>query len=324
MQELGDASGIDLQSLVAFRPGMRDSREKLRWASTRITTLQEDVAYSLFGIFGVYLPILYGENKRNALGRLLQEIVAQSGDVSVLDWVGKSSEFNSCLPADVTSYQAPLWLPSLSENHIQTLVSSLQDAVVVEMTSKLYRELGSLSAARFAHHRLHLPCIAFLVTEVRDSPSQNQKANFTYQVKAKGLRDLLITTEDRLIRFWPGRPALQTFYLVRPWNRNFLELPGHAEPPLSLDSSQSMEEYWSPPESDIFPAPPGEKAMVDSESHSQALRLIACLERPFGALLLAQRRGGEYRRIASDHVIVAQVEDIASVRNINVRTLEIL
>ncbi|KAG2355723.1 hypothetical protein BDR07DRAFT_1381329 [Suillus spraguei] len=40
-------------------------------------------------------------------------------------------------------------------------------------------------------------------------PSQKQKANFTYQVKAKGLHDLLINMKDKLIRFWPGRPALQ-------------------------------------------------------------------------------------------------------------------
>ena len=32
--------------------------------------------------------------RQNALGRLLQDIVAQSGDISCLDWVGKSLEFN--------------------------------------------------------------------------------------------------------------------------------------------------------------------------------------------------------------------------------------
>ncbi|KAG1817504.1 uncharacterized protein BJ212DRAFT_1299062 [Suillus subaureus] len=334
MQELGDATGIDLRSLVAFRPGTRSPREKLQWASTRITTLQEDIAYSLFGIFGVHLPVMYGENKRNALGRLLQEIVAHSGDVSVLDWVGKSSEFNSCLPAEITSYQAPPWSPSLSEDDIQTSVSSLQDAVVVEMALGLYRELGSLRAARFAHRRLHLPCIAFLVTGVTEKPGQNQGASFTYQVNAQGLHDLSITTEDRLTQFWPGRPALQTFYLVRPWNRDLLELPdftklpGHAEPPPSLDISQSMEEYCTSPGSpsdDIVPVPLGGKGTLDSESHSRALRLFVRLGRPFSALLLAQQRGGEYKRVASDRVIVAQVKDIASIRDvIDVRTLEIL
>ncbi|KAG1817516.1 uncharacterized protein BJ212DRAFT_1269921 [Suillus subaureus] len=334
MQELGDATGIDLRSLITFRPGMRNPREKLQWASTRITTLQEDIAYSLFGIFGVHLPVMYGENKRNALGRLLQEIVAHSGDVSVLDWVGKSSEFNSCLPAEITSYQAPPWSPSLSEDDIQTSVSSLQDAVVVEMALGLYRELGSLRAARFAHRRLHVPCIAFLVTEVRGKPGLNQGANFTYQVKAKGLHDLLITTEDKLTQFWPGRPALQTFYLVRPWNRDllelpdFAELPSHAEPPPSPDASQSMEECWTSPGpslDDIVPVPPGEEGTVDSESHSQSLRLIVHLGQPFSAFLLARQRGGEYKRIASDHVIVAQVRDITSICDtIDVKTLEIL
>ncbi|KAG1888606.1 heterokaryon incompatibility protein-domain-containing protein, partial [Suillus subluteus] len=115
MQEMGDATGIDAQALVAFRPGMRDAREKLQWVSARVTTWPEDIAYSLFGIFGVNLPVIYGEKKQKALGRLLQDVVAQSGDISALDWVGQSSTFNSCLPADITSYKAPSYtLPSLS------------------------------------------------------------------------------------------------------------------------------------------------------------------------------------------------------------------
>jgi hypothetical protein len=126
MQELAYATGIDLRALVNFQPGMRGARAKLQWASRRVTTWQEDIAYSLFGIFGVHLAVIYGEKKQNALGRLLQEIVARSGDITALDWVGKSSEFNSCLPADITSYEvAPCTLPSPSEDDIQMTDSSL-------------------------------------------------------------------------------------------------------------------------------------------------------------------------------------------------------
>ncbi|KAG2360771.1 hypothetical protein BDR07DRAFT_1377746 [Suillus spraguei] len=107
---------------------MINAREKLRWASRRITTVEEDIAYSLFGIFGVHLPIMYGEKRQNALGRLLQEIVTVSGDIPALDWIGTSSEFNSCLPADITSYEAPSYTsPYISEDEMQKLVSSLQD-----------------------------------------------------------------------------------------------------------------------------------------------------------------------------------------------------
>jgi len=82
-----------------FRPGMVGARDKLQWVSTRNTTIPEDIAYSLFGIFGVHLPIIYGENAQNALGRLLQEIVAQSGDLHA--WTGWENHLSStaaCLP----------------------------------------------------------------------------------------------------------------------------------------------------------------------------------------------------------------------------------
>jgi hypothetical protein len=70
MRELGEATGIDARSLITFRLGMRGAREKLQWVSKRDTTMPEDIAYSLFGIFGVNLPVklIYGERKQNALG----------------------------------------------------------------------------------------------------------------------------------------------------------------------------------------------------------------------------------------------------------------
>ncbi|KAG1882424.1 hypothetical protein F4604DRAFT_1990708 [Suillus subluteus] len=61
---------------------------------------------------------------------------------------------------------------------------------------------------------------------------------------------------------------------------------------------------------------PGEEELADSEYYSRALRLIVRLGQPFGAFLLVQQRGGEYKRIASDHDIIAQVKDEASVHNI--------
>ncbi|KAG1882419.1 hypothetical protein F4604DRAFT_1678415 [Suillus subluteus] len=317
MDELEDATGIDTRVLIAFQPGMRDAREKLQWASTRVTTVPEDVAYSLFGIFGIQLPILYGENAQNALGRLLQEIVARSGDITALDWIGKPSGFNSCLPADITSYAAPpCALPYLSEDEIQTVVSSLQHTVAVDQASKFYDQLTNMSYPRFTNRRLRLPCIIFPVTEVRRRSGAAQDTLFTYGVKADGLDDLLITTEEKLIQFSRLRPTRQTFLLVRPWDRRLLELPDFTDDAESLGG-------WSEPES--LDGSPGEEELADLESYSQALRLIARLGQPFGAFLLAQQRTGEYKRIASDHDIIAQVKDVTSVHSMmDIRTLEIL
>ncbi|KAG0698230.1 hypothetical protein DFH29DRAFT_1003030 [Suillus ampliporus] len=282
MEELEGATGIDVRALISFRPGMRGAREKLQWASTRVTTVQEDIAYSLFGIFSVNLPVIYGERKQNALGRLLQEIVARSGDITALDW---------------------------------------------ELASKLYTLLDNISAPRFANCRLHLPCIAFRVTEVRRR-GPAQQIPFTYGVKVDGLQDLLITTEETLVPFSRARPTPRTFLLVRPWDRYLLELPDFAEPSDFGDDTESEDDYWSAPESPLDDSPGGppvEQELVDSEFHSRALRLIVRLGQPFGAFLLAQQRGGEYKRIASDYDIIAQVEDVASVDSMmDVRTVEIL
>ncbi|KAG0693950.1 hypothetical protein DFH29DRAFT_367861 [Suillus ampliporus] len=329
MNELEDATGIDARALAAFQPGMRDAREKLQWVSARRTTKPEDIAYSLFGIFDVRLPIHYGEDKQNALGRLLQDIVARSGDITALDWIGQPSTFNSCLPADISSYAAPSYaLQSLSEDEIQAAISSLQNTVAVESALKLYEQLDNMSAPRFATCRLQLPCIAFRITELRRRRGPAHETHFTYGVKADGLRDLQITTEETLIQFARARPARQTFFLVRPWDRRLLEQPDIAEPPAFADNAESLGD-WSEPESPLDDSPGAdssvEQELDDSESHTRALRLMVRLGQQFGAFLLMQQRGGEYKRIASDHDIVAQVKDATSVHNMmNIRTLEIL
>ncbi|KAG2342511.1 hypothetical protein BDR05DRAFT_348619 [Suillus weaverae] len=330
MQELKDATGIDQPAVAAFRPSMGCAREKLHWASTRITTRQEDIAYSLFGIFGVRLSVEYGEKQDKALGRLLQEIVARSGDITSLDWVGKSSDFNSCLPASITSYEAPpCKLPLVPEDQIQSSVSSLRKTVAVDFASDLYTKLRNMRAPGFATQRLHLPCLAFNVREVRRVRSLGPEAHFTYGVKADGLHDLLITTEETLVQFWPARPIEQKFILVRPWDRSLLELPDFAGPPKPMEQSdfghdtESEEEYGTPPSSpsddrssDYFV----KQEVVDLES--RALRLLVRLGQPFSAFLLAQQHSGEYKRIASDHDIIGQVKDAVSVGDI--RTIEIL
>ena len=108
-------------------------------------------------------------------------------DVTALDCVGNSSEFNSCLSADITSYAAPsCTLPSLSDHDMQTCISSLRDAVDVELASRLCHKLSHLNAPRFPVRRLHLPCIVFPVTEVRWRRGEDQQRHSTIAVSFRG------------------------------------------------------------------------------------------------------------------------------------------
>lgn len=55
-------------------PSGFDVDERFRWAETRQTTREEDWAYCLLGIFGIFMPLIYGEGKTNAVRRLRKEI----------------------------------------------------------------------------------------------------------------------------------------------------------------------------------------------------------------------------------------------------------
>jgi len=54
----------------------------MSWASSRQTTRPEDLAYSLLGILGVHMPLLYGEGKR-AFKRLQEEFIKLRNDQTI-------------------------------------------------------------------------------------------------------------------------------------------------------------------------------------------------------------------------------------------------
>lgn len=109
-------------------------QEKLQWCTTQRVTAQEDIAYALFGIFDICLPTI--EKKHSALGWLLQHIVARSGDITALDWVGKSSEFNTCLPGNIASYKAPPSISSTLGRLLQDLVACFDDIIALDWVGK--------------------------------------------------------------------------------------------------------------------------------------------------------------------------------------------
>lgn len=77
---------IDIAFLLRLKSMDQASiAKKMSWASGRITTRLEDTAYCLLGIFGVNMPLLYGEGER-AFIRLQEEIMRVSDDQSLFAW----------------------------------------------------------------------------------------------------------------------------------------------------------------------------------------------------------------------------------------------
>ncbi|OAA75436.1 Heterokaryon incompatibility [Akanthomyces lecanii RCEF 1005] len=69
----------------------RSVAQRMAWAAGRTTTRLEDRAYSLLGLFGVNMPLLYGEGGTRAFLRLQEEIMKASDDQSLFAWGGSTS-----------------------------------------------------------------------------------------------------------------------------------------------------------------------------------------------------------------------------------------
>ncbi|KAI5985001.1 heterokaryon incompatibility protein-domain-containing protein [Pisolithus marmoratus] len=79
-------TGIPRSVLTRGLTGKRLSvAQIMSWAAERKTERVEDRAYSLMGLFGVNMPMLYGEGK-NAFRRLQLKIIKGSGDHSIFAW----------------------------------------------------------------------------------------------------------------------------------------------------------------------------------------------------------------------------------------------
>jgi hypothetical protein len=76
---------------------------RMSWAAGRQTTRVEDRAYSLLGLFGVYMPTIYGEGE-NAFTRLQIEIMKSSNDQSIFAWKSRRGDTSGLLASSPNDF----------------------------------------------------------------------------------------------------------------------------------------------------------------------------------------------------------------------------
>jgi len=275
-------SGVSAPELAVLRPGLERVREKLFLASMRRTTLVEDIAYSLLGIFNVAIPVIYGEGDR-AVGRLLEHILTGSGDVTILAWTGRVGSYNSCLPIDLTVYDqlVPPHVPQPIEatemvSMVRALHSSLPD---LSLAVTLHEQVNKLPSPFVAASRLRLAGIVFPVTElVRTSESHADSDPHIYRATTATFGDVEIKTTDDL-------SGMEDCLLMHPW----------ISPLLDQDFSRRAAGF---------------------DDTTRALRLVVRLMQPFGALLLTPLSRVQYRRVATDCLIMVRVPEETSLNDL--------
>jgi hypothetical protein len=71
---LYEITGIPVKVLRGDALSNYSVTERFSWAAKRYTTRLEDESYCLLGIFGIHLPVIYGEGRLSAMKRLLNEV----------------------------------------------------------------------------------------------------------------------------------------------------------------------------------------------------------------------------------------------------------
>lgn len=91
--------------LSYFSPGAFDVAQRLSWAAGRRTTRIEDMAYALVGIFGIHMPVQYGEG-RFAFQRLIEALLQRVQGYGIFVWTGPPSQYSAALPESIEGYLA--------------------------------------------------------------------------------------------------------------------------------------------------------------------------------------------------------------------------
>ena len=77
-REISTITQIPIDALRASSFRDFGIEQRMGWVVKRKTSLAEDKAYCLLGIFGVFLPVIYGEGEDYAFGRLRREVASQA------------------------------------------------------------------------------------------------------------------------------------------------------------------------------------------------------------------------------------------------------
>ncbi|KAI1733990.1 hypothetical protein F4680DRAFT_439697 [Xylaria scruposa] len=96
-QLLQEVTGIPVDALRGKPLSNFNASELISWSRGRETRLEEDKAYSLLGILGVRMPLIYGEGEANSMKRLHEEIARRRGSCFTVPF-GHNKNFVGCEP----------------------------------------------------------------------------------------------------------------------------------------------------------------------------------------------------------------------------------
>jgi len=195
----------------------------------------------------------------------------RSDNATILAWTGISGSNHSYLPSDLTVYDQilPPHVPQAIETaKMDKMVAALRPSFPDRSPIiTFYTQLIDLPSLSLVSGRLRLPGLVFRLTVTK--ARKFDSSVLAYHATAPILGEVGIETKDSSL-------GMQQLVLVHPWIASLLD-----------------EDFL------------GNDPLFDLDV--RALRFLVRLRQPFGALLLASQKRGQYRRVATDSFIKVQI-----------------
>ncbi|KAM3539974.1 hypothetical protein ARSEF1564_007087 [Beauveria bassiana] len=162
---------IGTGQLVNFEPENTRSSSlamRLSWASRRETTVEEGETYCLLGIFGISMPLVYGEGRTLAFTRFQHELIRNYDDDSIFAWAGGTYICNP-LGNDRHGTYSPVLAPSIRcFQHASNFQSASNSFYMTNRGLRITGQLGKIEPFRGAERADSPKNIYFLLLNSRD------------------------------------------------------------------------------------------------------------------------------------------------------------
>ncbi|KAG2129009.1 hypothetical protein DEU56DRAFT_502818 [Suillus clintonianus] len=312
---------VERDVLINFVPGLRDVgpaevKKRMSWLASRRTTKIEDMAYCMMGIFGVHMPVMYGE-KKNAFVRLQKEIMNLTEDLSLFDWVGEPSELHSyfashprCFAKSAAERKGDS--SKLPDIRLYKTSKGLTSGITASIIRNVKRLLLDPPHGHFiANGKMNMPLFVHEVVTMTpigttNPPTLNDHDLISYHVKAEGLTEMTITTHQVLPRM--DEEDSPSYRLIRMWEVNLIPPEDTAETEEAGAGDEERNEEsgktssWLGRSSAMLT-----DAVTTAVSQNSAVMFLSRLQEPFVAQLLIRRKqDGPYERVGTTERLIAK------------------
>lgn len=211
-KHLTQVTGIDANSLFTHNLESIPVARKMSWAANRQTTRLEDMAYCLLGIFGVNIPLLYGEGQR-AFIRFQEEVLKITNDQTIFAWHSKHTLAPLPVPSGVLANHPHLFSDSADFVPAPRATRLPQHHEPVTVTSQGIRMNLAVNETKTGMH--------FAVLEAHESATSDRYLGFP--VTKIGENGALYARQDRAKMLSIARDAVDfsktaTVYLWKAGN----------------------------------------------------------------------------------------------------------